>query len=86
MTTTTFVANTFEITGFKRIAKFFKDLGVEIERRRNIKKTINELNQLSTHDLTDIGIARGDIWHIAHSSYPKAGEKIDANSNLRGWV
>lgn len=86
MTTTTFVANTFEIIGFSSITKFLRNLVVEMQRRKNIKETIKELNQLSTHELTDIGIARGDIWYIAHSSYPKAGEKIDANSNLRGWV
>ena len=86
MTTTTFVANTFEIIGFSSITKFLKNLVVEMQRRKNIRETIKELNKLSTYELTDIGIARGDIWHIANSSYPKAGEKIDANLNLRGWV
>jgi len=86
MTTTTFVANTFEIIGFSSITKFLKNLVVEMQRRKNIRETIKELNKLSTYELNDIGIARGDIWHIANSSYPKAGEKIDANLNLRGWV
>lgn len=88
MTTTTFVATTFEIVGLKGIANYFKNLGAEMKRRRNIKHTIKELNNLSTHDLTDIGIARGDIWHIAHSSYPKAlrGEAVESNRNLKGWV
>jgi uncharacterized protein YjiS (DUF1127 family) len=85
---TTLVANTFEIVGLNGIANFFKRLGAEFKRRKNIKHTINELSRLTTHELNDIGIARGDIWYIAHSSYPKAlrGEAMETNRNLRGWV
>ena len=84
MTTTTFVANTFDLVGFASTANFFKNLGVEIERRRNIKFTIKQLSALSTRELNDIGLSRGEIWDIAHSSYPKV--KAAANSNLEGWV
>jgi uncharacterized protein YjiS (DUF1127 family) len=85
---TTIVANTFEIVGLNGIANFFKNLGAELQRRRNIKHTIKTLSALSNRELNDIGLARGDIWHIAHSSYPRAlrGEAVEANRNLRGWV
>jgi len=85
---TTIVANTFEIIGLAGIANWFKNLANELQRRRNIKDTIKQLSALSNHELNDIGIARGDIWHIAHQSYPKAlrGEALETNRNLRGWV
>ena len=85
MTTLIATANVFGMTS---LANWFKDLANELQRRRNIKHTIRELNNLSTHELTDIGIARGDIWHIAHQSYPKAlgGDRAEVNRNLRGWV
>ena len=66
---TTLVANTFEIVGLNGIANWFKNLGAEFKRRRNIKDTIKQLSALSNHELNDIGIARGDIWHIAHPSF-----------------
>ena len=85
---TTIVANTFEMVGLNGIANFFKRLGAETKRHRNIRRTINELSRLTTHELNDIGIARGDIWYIAHQSYPKAagGELVEVNRNLKGWV
>ena len=85
---TTIVANTFEIIGLAGIANWFKNLANELQRRRNIKDTIKQLSALTNHELNDIGIARGDIWHIAHQSYPKAlrGEAMETNRNLRGWV
>ena len=85
---TTLVANTFEIVGLKGMANFFKSLNAEFKRRRNIRQTIKTLSALTNHELNDIGIARGDIWHIANTSYPKAlrGEAVEANRNLRGWV
>ena len=85
---TTLVANTFEIVGLNGIANFFKNLGAELQRRRNIKQTYKALSNLTTRELDDIGISRGEIWHIAHASYPKAlrGEAVEANRNLRGWV
>ena len=85
---TTLVANTFEIVGLKGMANFFKSLNAEFKRRRNIRETIKALSNLTNHELNDIGIARGDIWHIANTSYPRAlgGEALEANRNLRGWV
>ena len=78
---TTIVANTFEIVGLHGIANFFKRLGAEIKRRRNIRHTINELSRLTNHDLNDIGISRGEIRHLADEHY-----KDVVNANLKGWV
>jgi uncharacterized protein YjiS (DUF1127 family) len=83
MTTLIATANVFGMTG---LANWFKDLANELQRRRNIKHTIKQLSALSNHELNDIGIARGDIWHIANTSYPKGKTVADVNRNLRGWV
>ena len=85
---TTLVATTFDWFSFSAIANWFKNVGIELQRRKNIKDTIKQLSALSNHELNDIGLARGDIWHIAHQSYPKAlrGEAVETNRNLRGWV
>ena len=83
MTTLIATANIFGMTG---LANWFKDLANELQRRRNIKHTIKQLSALSNHELNDIGIARGDIWHIANTSYPKGKTVADVNRNLRGWV
>ena len=39
------------------------------------RQTIKELSQLTDKELSDIGIARGEIYAIAHR-----------NPNLDGWV
>jgi len=63
------------------------------EYRAAVRTTIKELNKLTNHELNDIGIARGDIWHVAHSSYKKPEPVklvdqvvIETNANLRGFV
>jgi uncharacterized protein YjiS (DUF1127 family) len=83
MTTLIATANTFGMTG---LANWFKNLANELQRRRNIKHPIKQLSALTNHELNDIGIARGDIWHIAHTSFPKGKTVADVNRNLKGWV
>jgi len=66
------------------------------EYRAAVRTTIHELSKLSNHELNDIGIARGDIYHIAHSSYKKPQQltlsdiseitSIETNVNLKGFV
>jgi len=53
-----------------------------LRRRREIKKSIKELNALSDHELNDIGISRGDIYSVAHAS----ADMARSNENLKGWV
>lgn len=83
---TTIVANTFNFIGFVGIANWFKKVIAEHQRQKNIRETIKQLSALSNHELNDIGIARGDIWHIAHTSYPKGKTVTEVNRNLNGWV
>ena len=83
MTTLIATANTFGMTG---LANWFKNLANELQRRRNIKHTIKQLSALSTRELSDIGISRGEIWDIAQKSYPKGKTVADVNRNLKGWV
>ena len=66
------------------------------EYRAADRTTIKQLDQLTDHELNDIGIARGDIWHIAHTSYKKPEQvtlsdisemtNIETNDNLKGFV
>ena len=81
---TTLVANTFYTAN--HITNFFKNLAAEHQRQKNIRETIKQLSALTNHELNDIGIARGDIWHIAHTSFPKGKTVADVNRNLKGWV
>ncbi len=40
-------------------------LRTERENRRAIRQTYNELSAMNDRDLADIGVARGEIRHIA---------------------
>ena len=64
---------------------FFRDLKRSYSKRQRINATIKELSKLTDHELNDIGIARGDIWSIAHddADYKQVAE---TNKNLGGWV
>ena len=53
------------------MVQYLKAVYAEWQRRKQITSTINELSKLSTKELNDIGIGRGDIYTIAHSSFPK---------------
>lgn len=58
--------------------------------RKAVRETIVELNKLTDRELNDIGLARGDIWSVAHESITTP-EKVEAeairvNANIRGWV
>ena len=63
-----------------------------MQHRAAVRATINELSKLTNAELNDIGISRGEIYHIAHSHNPKPVlQKSDKstgfiNINLKGWV
>jgi len=67
------------------VLEFFRDLNRKLEHRSIVNSTIKELSKLSDRELNDIGIARGDIWSIAHddASFKRVA---DTNKNLQGWV
>lgn len=63
------------------ILDFFRDIKRNAVRRSAINSTIKELSALTDKELWDIGISRGEIYDIAHSSFP-----AETNKNLGGWV
>ena len=80
-------------TIYLHIVAFFKNVSNTLDYNRKVKETIKELNKLSNRELNDIGIARGDIYHIARTSYNKPAKvKVEnktfvfENDNLKGWV
>ena len=67
------------------VLDFFRDLKRSYDHRQRVNATIKELNKLSDRELNDIGLARGDIWAVAHEDASfKRFE--DTNKNLEGWV
>ena len=84
---TQYVLTVTEWLDFGGIANYFRKLEKKCEHNRNVRSTIKELSKLSDRELNDIGIARGDIWAVAHgdSDYAR-NTKSEANENLKGWV
>jgi uncharacterized protein YjiS (DUF1127 family) len=83
---TTLVANTFNLFGFSSVANWFKNLDAQLTHYRQVKQTMKELQKLNDRELNDIGIARGDIWAIAHGDTSFKRAVIEENKNLKGWV
>lgn len=73
---------------------FLSNQIVNYRRWRAAQETIKELSKLSNRELNDIGLARGDIWFVAHQDavdrYSAKTEspvdRVFANPNLRGFV
>ena len=72
------------------ILRTFSKLSDMAERKSVIRKTENDLLKLSDYELSDIGLTRGDIYHIARSKPPVATvvncKQKYTNINLKGWV
>jgi uncharacterized protein YjiS (DUF1127 family) len=60
------------------LRNFFKRIINNYQRNRQIKATVRELHALTNAELNDIGLSRGEIYDVAHKSFP--------NENLKGWV
>ncbi len=74
-----------------RLVMTYKNFRSVLAYRKAVRETIKELSALSNGELADIGISRGEIYHIAHSVQPKpvleeAQPMAEANINIRGWV
>jgi len=67
------------------LLQFLKNWNRGHQQRKAIKRTINELHQLSNAELTDIGLSRGDIYSVAHGD-PNHKKSARVNHNLKGWV
>ena len=53
---------------YDRVANLLKSAKEAAERRRVYKTTVMELSSLSDRDLTDLGIARGNIYDLAREA------------------
>jgi uncharacterized protein YjiS (DUF1127 family) len=42
-----------------------KTISEKLNARRRYREAVNELSKLSDHELSDIGISRGDIEYVA---------------------
>jgi uncharacterized protein YjiS (DUF1127 family) len=82
MTTLIMAADTI---GLHSIAEWFKRQNAKLEQARRVRSTIKELSKLTDRELNDIGIARGDIYAIAHED-PSYKRFAETNKNLEGWV
>lgn len=82
----TTLINTAESFGLPSLAGWLKKFYVARLREAKAKETIRQLSRLSTHDLNDIGIARGDIRNIAYGDPTLTRSVLKENPNLRGWV
>ena len=71
--------------GLHSVAEWFKRQNAKLEQARRVRSTIKELSKLSDRELWDIGIARGDIYAIAHED-PSYKRYAETNKNLEGWV
>lgn len=75
-----------------KLRAFVANVKASMEYRAAVNETIRELSKLSNHELNDIGIARGDIWYIAHTTYEKPNKvkaedfRASVNDNLKGFV
>jgi len=61
---------------------FLKSFFVEREYRAAVRSTIRELSKMSDAELRDIGIARGDIYSVAHGSTDYDRLRRQANEGL----
>ena len=81
MTSTTMTAGKIGLPG---IANWFKKIIAKYKHHRQAQITIKELSRLSDRELNDMGLARGDIYTVAHGTSDHVRAVI--NKNLEGWV
>ena len=84
MTSITMMAGTTGL--FARVAQFFVNLNEKRIQRKLINETIKQLSRLSDRELNDMGLARGDIWSVAHGDESYKDRGVSVNRNLGGWV
>jgi len=55
-----------------RIHAFLKEASARLARRRLYKRTLNELSDLTNHELADLGLCRANLRSIAYEAAYKA--------------
>ena len=53
-------------TVMEKVKEFFVGLYETYKRHQQTKVTMHKLMSLSDRELNDMGLARGDIWSVAH--------------------
>ncbi len=77
MTQHILIAHNFSTKIIENLIDSLRTFAQYYKQKRITKQTIKELSRLSDYDLEDIGLTRGDIYHVARS-----GSKIEN----RGWL
>jgi len=75
MTQAILAAHSYSTRAVELIIEALRTLIQHRANRKMIRATEKELSKLSDNELSDIGLSRGEIYHVARS-----------NENLRGWV
>lgn len=70
---------------FGNITEALQKAKAALRKRNEAKRTMRELSALTDRELNDMGIARGDIYSIAHG-HADTVRSAPANKNLKGWV
>ena len=75
MTQAILAAHSYSTRAIETIIESLKFFIQHRTDRKLIRETERELSKLTDYELADIGLSRGEIYHVARS-----------NENLRGWV
>lgn len=84
MTQAIITAHGFTVQAVEAIFDFFRSVNEKRIEHKAIRETEKALHALTTAELDDIGITRGDIYTIARTS--ACIDNVKVNNNLRGWV
>lgn len=74
-----------------KVKHFLQKITNAYYRNKAVNETIRELSKLSNRELNDIGLSRGDIYHVAQADAvtrfptPEA-PAAEVNANLKGFV
>ena len=80
----TTLINTATWIGLPSFAGWLKKQYAKYQHHKQVQITIKELSRLGDRELNDMGIARGDIYSIAHGTSDH--KRAAVNKNLEGWV
>ena len=88
MTQAILAAHSYSTRAIELLINLFKDYLKYRARQAQIKQTIRELQQLTDHELNDIGFARGDIVSVARGDkdMKRKATYVETNDNMKGWV
>jgi len=89
MANTVSVSHNLFTSAIESAIDLFKAIRKRYETHRNIQITMKELSKLTDRELNDMGIARGDIWAVAHGDTSHRANdswNVKVNDNLKGSV